>query len=278
MKMNFSTPKSANPIVETYSRLADHYDDEPNLHSCWGQAANKALASVRLKDDYQLVLDVGCGTGRALASLASRIKPGLRFVGIDPAENMRNLALHRVQQFRNVQILDGSFEHIPLEDGSVDYLFSIFAFHWTTDLDAAVREVRRVLKPGAEMDLFFIGRSNGREFIEKTTPIFLKYMGPALLLESARMRKQLTKEAAYQLFSRTFNQPELSIDESYETYYDTLEGHWGWWVRIEGHFMMIPAAQKEECDREVKNALQDLTKERGIPYTIHQLHVTIRRD
>jgi len=30
------------------------------------------------------------------------------------------------------KIRDGSFEHIPLEAASVDYLFSIFAFHWTT--------------------------------------------------------------------------------------------------------------------------------------------------
>ncbi len=272
-----STPKLANPIVETYSRLAEHYDDEPNLHSCWGQAADKALASVRLKDDYQLILDVGCGTGRALAWLASKAKPGVQFVGIDPAENMRKLALQRVQRFRDVRIWDGSFEHIPLETGSVDYLFSIFAFHWTTDPEAAVREVQRVLRPGAEMDLFFIGRDNGREFIQKTTPIFLKYMGPALLLGSARMRKQLTKEAAHELFAKAFSPPELFIDESYQTYYDTLEGHWGWWVRIEGHFMQIPPARKEECDREVKNALQDLTEERGIPYTIHQLHVKLRR-
>jgi hypothetical protein len=91
------------------------------------------------------------------------------------------------------------------------------------------------------------------------------------------MRKQLTKEAAHQLFAKAFSAPELSIDESYQTYYDTLEGHWGWWVRIEGHFMQIPAARKEECDREVKNALQDLVERRGIPYTIHQLHVRLRR-
>ena len=275
--MTSLTSKLANPIVETYSRLAEHYDDDPNLHSCWGQAADKALGSIQLKDDYRLILDVGCGTGRALAWLASRARSGVQFVGIDPAESMRNLALRRLQPFRNVQIWDGSFEHIPLETGSVDYLFSIFAFHWTTDPDAAVREVRRVLKPGAEMDLFFIGRDNGREFIQKTTPIFLKYMGPALLLESARMRKQLTKEAAHQLFAKAFSAPELSIDESYQTYYDTLEGHWGWWVRIEGHFMQIPAARKKECDREVKNALQDLVERRGIPYTIHQLHVRLRR-
>ncbi len=275
--MTSLTSKLANPIVETYSRLAEHYDDDPNLHSCWGQAADKALGSIQLKDDYRLILDVGCGTGRALTWLASRARSRVQFVGIDPAESMRNLALRRVQPFRNVQIWDGSFEHIPLETGSVDYLFSIFAFHWTTDPDAAVREVRRVLKPGAEIDLFFIGRDNGREFIQKTTPIFLKYMGPALLLESARMRKQLTKEAAHQLFAKAFSAPELSIDESYQTYYDTLEGHWGWWVRIEGHFMQIPAARKKECDRDVKNALQDLVERRGIPYTIHQLHVRLRR-
>ncbi len=275
--MTSLTSKLANPIVETYSRLAEHYDDDPNLHSCWGQAADKALGSIQLKDDYRLILDVGCGTGRALTWLASRARSRVQFVGIDPAESMRNLALRRVQPFRNVQIWDGSFEHIPLETGSVDYLLSIFAFHWTTDPDAAVREVRRVLKPGAEIDLFFIGRDNGREFIQKTTPIFLKYMGPALLLESARMRKQLTKEAAHQLFAKAFSAPELSIDESYQTYYDTLEGHWGWWVRIEGHFMQIPAARKKECDREVKNALQDLVERRGIPYTIHQLHVRLRR-
>jgi ubiquinone/menaquinone biosynthesis C-methylase UbiE len=271
------TSKPANLIVDTYSRLAEQYDNEPNLHSCWGQAAEKALMTIRLKDDYRRILDVGCGTGRALAWLASQASPGVAFVGIDPAENMRNLAIGRVQRFRNVQIQDGSFERIPLASSSVDYLFSIFAFHWTTDLDAAVREVRRVLRPGAEMDLFFIGRNNGREFIQKTTPIFLKYMGPALLLESARMRKQLTKERAYELFAKAFRPDELSIAESYQTYYDNLEGHWGWWVRIEGHFMQIPRERKEECDRGVKSALQGLEEPAGIPYTIHQLHVKLRR-
>jgi ubiquinone/menaquinone biosynthesis C-methylase UbiE len=269
--------KLANPIVETYSRLAEHYDDAPNLQSCWGQASDKALSSVHIKDDYRRILDVGCGTGRALARLVPRARSEVQFVGIDPAENMRNLAVDRLQPFRNVQICNGSFEHIPLETGSVDYLFSIFAFHWTTDPDASVREAQRVLKPGAEMDLFFIGRDNGREFIQKTTPIFLKYMGPALLLESARMRKQFTREAAHQLFSRTFSTPELSVDESYQTYYDTLERHWGWWVRIEGHFMRISPARKEQCNHEVKTALQELAGPAGIPYTIHQLHVRLRR-
>jgi ubiquinone/menaquinone biosynthesis C-methylase UbiE len=83
---------------------------------------------------------------------------------------------------------------------------SIFAFHWTTDLEASVKEIARVLKPGSEMDLFCIGRNNVREFIQRTSPIFLKYMGPVLLLGSARLRKQLKKEEALQLFATTLPQ------------------------------------------------------------------------
>jgi ubiquinone/menaquinone biosynthesis C-methylase UbiE len=270
-------PASVNPVVETYSRLAQQYDDEVNVQSCWGRATEKALASLTIKDDYRVVLDVGCGTGRALLQLASSRCPNVRFIGIDPAENMRRLAIERTRRHPNITILDGCFENIPIESGSVDYLYSILAFHWVTDLDMAIREISRVLKPKGEMDLFFIGRNNGREFIQKTTPIFLKYMGPARLLDSARMRKQLKKEEALQLFSRALNPLELFVEESYQTYYDTLEGHWGWWVRIEGHFVRIPDTEREKCNQEVRKALLTLMEHQGIPYTIHQLHVGLRR-
>jgi ubiquinone/menaquinone biosynthesis C-methylase UbiE len=266
-----------NPIVETYSRLAKTYDDDLNQHSCWGRAAEKALASITLKDDYQLVLDVGCGTGRALSRLACIGRPGIEFIGIDPAKNMRVQAIERTKQNRNIKILDGSFENIPLKAWSVDYMYSIFAFHWTTDLEASVKEIARVLKPAGEMDLFFIGRNNGREFIQRTSPIFLKYMGPALLVDSARLRKQLKKEEAFQLFATTLPPQRFSVEESHQTYYDSLEGHWGWWVRIEGQFIGIPADKREACDREVRHALLSLAGERGVPYTIHQLHVKFRR-
>lgn len=265
----------ANPIVETYSRLAQQYDEELNVLSCWGQAANRALASLAVPERCRAVLDVGCGTGRALVHLAAQTSPKVAFVGIDPAENMRKRAADRARGLSNIQILDGSFESIPLDSASVDYLFSIFAFHWTTDLERSVQELARVVKPSGEMDLFFIGRNNGREFIEKTTPIFLRYLGPARLLESARLRKQLTPEAALRLFSGAFDPARLVVRESYDTYYDTLEGHWGWWVRIEGHFVEMPAGKKQDCDREVKEALRSLTGEKGIPYTIHQLHVKL---
>jgi hypothetical protein len=102
-------------------------------------------------------------------------------------------------------------------------------------------------------------------------------MGPALLLESARLRKQLTREAAQALFARYFSPSRIVVDESYQTYRDTLAGHWAWWVRIEGQFLQIPPDRRHACDEEVRSALARLAGEQGIPYTIHQLHVRLGR-
>ena len=265
-----------NPVVETYSLLAEKYDDELNLQSCWGRATEKILSSVVIEDKDEVVLDIGCGTGRALSQLAGRSRPDIQFIGIEPAENMRKAALQRTESCPNIGILDGCFEKMPVASQSVDYLFSIFAFHWVTNLRASVQEVRRVLKPNGHADLFFIGRNNGHEFIRKTSPIFLKHMGPARFLESARMRTQLTRDEALRLFSGSFDPCHVSADESYDTYYDSLEKHWGWWVRIEGQFVAMPPEKKDACDQEVRKALSELSTKRGIPYTIHCLHLKLR--
>src|SRR5215470_16411024 len=100
----------SNPIVQAYSRLADQYDGDLNLSSCWGRAADRALALIKLSDEHRSILDVGCGTGRALALLASRGPRYRQFVGIDPADNMRRIAAARCQLFENVRVLAGSFE------------------------------------------------------------------------------------------------------------------------------------------------------------------------
>ena len=264
-----------NPVIETYSRLASEYDSHHNVASCWGRVTQHSVGLVAVKNTHRTVVDAGCGTGRELLELAS-LSPAVQFIGVEPAANMRQIAIARTAPRANVQILDGSFESLPLENRSVDYLYSILAFHWTTDLDESVAELRRVLKRRGEMDLTFIGRHNGREFIRKTTPVFFRFMSPAALVKAASLRKQLTLEETKALFRKVFSSPGLTVKESYRTYYDTLEGHWGWWVRIEGQLLDIPSGKKAESDKAVRAALSTLATDKGIPYTVHLMHVSLR--
>jgi len=266
-----------NKIVETYSKLALDYDDPRNLDSCWGRIAKLSLDFVKLSDRHKTVADVGCGSGRELARLAERSSPDVAFLGVEPAAGLRQIAAARAAELPNVSILDGRFEALPLESRSIDYLYSVLAFHWTTDLLASVHELARVLGSGGEMDLTFIGKHNGREFIQKSSPVFFRYLKPARMIEAARLRKQLSLEEANELFRSAFDEAGLSVEESYHTFYDTLDGHWAWWVRIEGQMVDIAPDKKAECDAAARAALATLETERGIPYTVHLLHVRLRR-
>ena len=197
----------------------------------------------------------------------SRLKPILVHPGVGEL-----LALHRadaVASGRPVEHVE--FCERMLRDGLLEVVRTEIA-----KCNAHAKRGHSATPTGTSF-ILQVGRDNGREFIQKTSAIFLKYMGPALLLDSARLRKQLTREAALQLFSKAFETPRLSVGESFTTYYDTLEGHWSWWVRVEGHFVKIPPEKKAHCDRQVREALQSLTEPQGIPYTFHELHVQLRR-
>jgi ubiquinone/menaquinone biosynthesis C-methylase UbiE len=266
-----------NKIIETYSKRAEDYDDPRNLDSCWGRIANRALDTIELTEKHRTVVDVGCGSGRELHRLAEKTGPGVRFVGIEPASGLRDIAAERARSLPNMDAISGRFEAIPLESASVDYLYSVLAFHWTTDLDASVAEVKRVLGEHGEMDLTFIGKHNGREFIKATTPVFFRYVKPARLIEAAQMRKQMSLDETKALFAKHFDPAQLRIEESYHTFFDTLEGHWAWWVRIEGQTLAVPPEKKAECDEAVRAGLAKLETCEGIPYTVHLMHVSLRR-
>jgi ubiquinone/menaquinone biosynthesis C-methylase UbiE len=73
-------------------------------------------------------------------------------VGIDPAPVMLRLArLLTRRSARTVRYAEGSAEALPLPDSSVSVAWSIAAVHHWADLDAGLREVRRVLKPGGRL-------------------------------------------------------------------------------------------------------------------------------
>jgi ubiquinone/menaquinone biosynthesis C-methylase UbiE len=267
---------SGNVVFDTYSDQADTYDGTDNARSCWGLDTERIIRSLLLQPKHRTVVDVGCGTGGALLHLASDAPPDVRFIGVEPAENMRRRAEALLAHLPNAALLAGSWESIPLPDASVDCMISINSFHWSSDPGRAIAEAQRVLAPDGDMDHFFIGRLIGREFVKVTSPIFLRYMGPKRLLEAASMRQHLTRQEAEAVFRDAFPSYDVQVTESFDTYYDSVEGHLGWWVRIEPQLLGIPPEKREACLAEVRHALGSLTTEQGVPYTKHTLHVAVR--
>lgn len=95
-----------------------------------------------------VICDVGCGWGRSFELLHRHFAPQ-RLIGvdIDPAV-LEKASAAATSQGLEVDLRQGSSSQLPVADRSVDLLFCHQTFHHFVDQDSALREFRRVLKPG----------------------------------------------------------------------------------------------------------------------------------
>jgi ubiquinone/menaquinone biosynthesis C-methylase UbiE len=94
------------------------------------------------------VLDLGAGTGKLTRDLVPRFG---HVLAVEPDDAMRGVLQEVVP---DAEALAGSAEAIPLEDDSVDAVFTAEAFHWFAS-DESVAEIARVLRPGGGFAIFW---------------------------------------------------------------------------------------------------------------------------
>lgn len=108
-------------------------------------------------DGSDHILDVGCGHGRGLAELAARAGGG-RIVGADSSELMVEIATQRNRpliESGRVDVVPATAESLPFPDGFFDKVVCVYVLYFWNDLDASLREITRVLKPGGRLGLLF---------------------------------------------------------------------------------------------------------------------------
>ena len=110
------------------------------------------------------LVDLGAGSGKFTRLL---VAAGMRPLAVEPVAAMRTKFR---QLLADIAVLDGSAEHIPVQDSSIDAVVAAQAFHWF-DGEAALKGIHRVLKPGGKLGMIWNVRDESLPLMADLTRI-----------------------------------------------------------------------------------------------------------
>ena len=123
-----------------------------------------ALAALSLRDGETL-LELGCGSGRALHESLRSSRLG-QAIGLDWSDTMLAQASRRNRwtlEAARCVLVRGEFAHLPFADEIVDAVLAVNVVYFMKS-SAAVHEARRVLRPGGRIVIYATDRSAMRHW------------------------------------------------------------------------------------------------------------------
>ena len=108
---------------------------------------------------HEVVADIGCGNGPCLAELARRLHAG-PVVGADLSPGMLQAARRRAPE---AGLLTADATALPFADAAVDLTLATHMLYHVPEPDRAVRELRRITRPGGRLIVSLNGQDHLRE-------------------------------------------------------------------------------------------------------------------
>ncbi|MDE0960384.1 MAG: bifunctional demethylmenaquinone methyltransferase/2-methoxy-6-polyprenyl-1,4-benzoquinol methylase UbiE [Planctomycetota bacterium] len=143
--------KEGQKIQRLFDEIAPRYDRLNRLFSfsidLWWR--RRAVRSLRATAGDR-ILDACCGTGDLAMALIEQVA-GVEVIGSDfslPMLQAGNRKFHRADR---PTLVRADTMHLPFEDCTFDGAMVAFGMRNVVDLDAGLRELRRVLKPGGRL-------------------------------------------------------------------------------------------------------------------------------
>ncbi|HWQ19666.1 MAG TPA: methyltransferase domain-containing protein [Methanotrichaceae archaeon] len=134
---------------------------------------DKLVAETHIKPGAQL-LEIGPGTGQATVPLAKR---GYSITAVELGPKMADKARAVLKDYRNVEILVGAFEDVPLPKSHFDLIYSARAFHWIRP-ESKFKKPFELLRPNGHLAVIqasHVSDESGDKLFFASRPIYREY-------------------------------------------------------------------------------------------------------
>ena len=137
-------------LVEgVFDQVYDRYDlmndfMSLGIHRLW----KKSLINMMSPSFNKKLVDVACGTGDIGKLFLDKTNKKSNVTSVDPNKKMISQGRNKLSKYANIEWITAPAEKLPLSDSSFDYYTISFGLRNTKNLDRALSEAYRVLKPG----------------------------------------------------------------------------------------------------------------------------------
>ena len=167
-----------NKVYEKYDLMNDIMSF--GIHRIWKR---NLLAWMNPSSNKKLV-DVACGTGD-IGKLFLSLNKNIEIFCIDPNKVMIEEGRKKLKKHNNIKWIVGSAEKLPLRKNSCDYYTISFGLRNTKNLNKALSEAYRILKPGGRymcLEFSKINNSNLKFFYKYYSKV-IPHIGKAIVGE-----------------------------------------------------------------------------------------------
>lgn len=160
-----------NSLRHTFDAIALLYNE---ARPCYPAELFSTLIDVTGLHKDSKLLEIGPGTGQATRSLAEK---GFDITAIELGTGLAAVAKYELQNFKNVQILTGTFEEIALPENSFDLVYAATSFHW---IESSIKysKTYNLLKDRGHLAIIHthhVSDEQGDAFFNASQPIYDRY-------------------------------------------------------------------------------------------------------
>ena len=131
-----------NQVFNKYDLMNDFMS--MGVHRYW----KKSLINMMNPRDKRKLIDVACGTGDVGKLFLDSTNKEAEITCIDPNKGMIGQGKQKLSSYKNINWVISPAEKLPIADNSFDYYTISFGLRNTKNLNKALSEAYRVLKPG----------------------------------------------------------------------------------------------------------------------------------